>query len=309
MRRLNLIRNHLNSYSTKNVSVIKNIETPDFLNKGNLKGKTLFITGASRGIGLAIALKAAKDGANIAIVAKTASENKKLPGTIYSAADEIIAAGGKALPIQCDIRDEESVRKAVNLTVETFGGIDILVNNASAISLTNTEETDMKRFDLMMSINTRGTFLCSKLCIPYLKKSSNPHILTLSPPLKDNLLEKWFKPNVAYTTAKFGMSLIVLGLAGELKDHKISVNALWPRTSVATMAVKNMIGESLMKFSRKPEILADAAYYIITSDSSKHTGNFLIDDEVLAGVGIHDLSSYNIDPKLSQFDLAPDYFC
>lgn len=306
MHRLKLIKNHL---SNKSINIIKSVETPDLTPKGNLKGKTIFITGASRGIGLAIALRAAKDGANIAIVAKTATENKKLPGTIYTAADQIIAAGGKALPIQCDIRDEESVRKAVELTFQTFGGIDILVNNASAISLTNTEDTDLKRFDLMMSINTRGTYLCSKLCLPYLKKSSNAHILTLSPPLKDNIHEKWFKPHVAYSTAKFGMSLIVLGLSGELKDYKISVNALWPRTAVATMAVKNMVGDSLMNFSRKPEILADAAYYILTSDSTKSTGNFFIDDEVLAGAGIYDLTSYNVDPKISQFELAPDFFC
>jgi len=287
---------------------MKSVETVELIPKGDLKNKTLFITGASRGIGLAIALRAARDGANIAIVAKTVKEHKTLPGTIYSAADEIEKAGGKALAIQCDIRDEESVKKAIELTVKTFGGIDILVNNASAISLTNTEETDLKRFDLMMSINTRGTFLCSKHCIPYLKKSSNPHILTLSPPLNDTIKEKWFKPHVAYSISKYGMSLCVLGLAGELENDRISVNALWPRTTIATMAIKTFVGDSMMKLSRKPEIMADAAYYILTSDSSKSTGKFYIDDEVLSGVGINDLSIYAVDPGKKDYELAPDLF-
>ena len=229
----------------------------------SLKGKTLFITGASRGIGLAIGLRAARDGANVAVVAKTAEPNPKLPGTIYTAAKEIDDAGGRGLPIMCDIRFEDQIAAAVAKTVETFGGIDILVNNASAISLTNTEHTPMKRYDLMHQINTRGTFACSQACLPHLKKAANPHILNLSPPL--NMEERWFAPHVAYTMAKFGMSMCVLGMAGELRSLGIAVNALWPRTTIATAAVKNLLGgESSIRGSRKPEIMGDAAYAILT---------------------------------------------
>jgi citronellol/citronellal dehydrogenase len=288
---------------------MKNVDPIELEQCGNLKGKTLFITGASRGIGLEIAKRAAQDGANIAIVAKTVTNNPKLPGTIYSAADEIKQLGGNALPIQCDIRDEESVKKAVELTVKTFGGIDILVNNASAISLTPTLETDMKRFDLMLGINTRGTFMCSKYCIPHLKKSSNPHILNISPPLSNNIEEKWFKNHVAYSIAKYGMSLCVLGMAGELKEHKIGVNALWPRTTIATAAVKNLLGgDPLVNVSRKPTILSDAAYLILTSKSNKTTGNFFVDDEVLSSNGVKDFSIYNVKSDLPQTELAPDFF-
>ncbi len=226
-----------------------------------LSGKTLFITGASRGIGLAIGLAAARDGANVAIAAKTAEPNPKLPGTIYSAAEEIEKAGGRALPLTVDVRDEAQVRAALEKTAETFGGLDIVVNNASAISLTNSQATDMKRFDLMHQINARGTFLTSKLAVPFLEKSANPHILMLSPPL--DLKEKWFAGHTAYSMAKYGMSLVVLGLAGELRSKGIAVNALWPRTTIATAAVKNLLGgEALMRASRTPEILADAARLI-----------------------------------------------
>src|SRR4030095_7757877 len=245
----------------------------------SLRGKTLFITGASRGIGLAIGLRAARDGANVAIVAKTAEPNPKLPGTIFTAAKEIEAAGGKGLPLACDIRFEDQVAAAVKKTVETFGGIDILVNNASAISLTGTESTEMKRYDLMHGINTRGTFLCSKVCIPHLKKAQNPHVLNISPPL--NMETKWFAPHVAYTMAKFGMSLCVLGMAGEFKQAGIAFNALWPRTTIATAAIQNLLGgDQMMKASRKPEIMGDAAYVIFNRPARECTGNFFIDDEV-----------------------------
>ncbi len=270
----------------------------------SLRGKTLFITGASRGIGLAIALRAAKDGANVAVVAKTAEPNPKLPGTIFTAAKEIEEAGGKALPITCDIRFEDQVATAVAKTVETFGGIDILVNNASAISLTGTEQTDMKRYDLMHGINTRGTFLCSKLCIPHLKKAQNPHVLNLSPPL--NMETKWFAPHVAYTMAKFGMSMCVLGMAGEYKSAGIAFNALWPRTTIATAAVKNLLGgDTMVRASRKPEIMGDAAYVIFNRPARECTGNFFIDDEVLASSGKTDLSEYAVDPTQK---LMPDFF-
>src|SRR4051794_25584320 len=245
----------------------------------DLKGKTLFITGASRGIGKAIALRAAADGANVAIAAKTAEPNPKLPGTIYSAAEEIAAAGGRALPLQVDIRDEDQVLAAVARTVETFGGIDILVNNASAISLTPTLETPMKRFDLMWGVNARGTYLCSQACIPHLRKAANPHILTLSPPL--NLDPKWFEHHVAYTIAKYGMSLCVLGMAEEFKPDGIAVNALWPRTVILTAALAMLGGLTPPESCRKPEIMADAAHVILTRDSRGDTGNFYIDDEVL----------------------------
>jgi citronellol/citronellal dehydrogenase len=269
----------------------------------SLKGKTLFITGASRGIGLAIGLRAARDGANVAIAAKTSEPNPKLPGTIHTAAAEIDAAGGKGLALLCDIRYEEQVAAAVAKTVETFGGIDILVNNASAISLTSTEHTEMKRFDLMHGINTRGTFMVSKACIPHLKKAANPHILNLSPPL--NMETRWFAPHVAYTMAKFGMSMCVLGMAGEFKG-KIAVNALWPRSTIATAAIKNLLGgDAAMRGSRKPEIMGDAAHAIFMKPAAEFTGKFLIDDEVLKAEGKNDLSEYAVDPTA---DLLPDFF-
>ena len=270
----------------------------------NLKGKTLFVSGASRGIGLAIAKRAAQDGANIILAAKTAEEHPKLPGTIYTAADEVIESGGQALPIVCDIRDEEQVRQAVNSGVEEFGGIDICINNASAIQLTNTLQTDMKRYDLMHQINSRGTFLVSKTCLPHLLKSDNPHILNLSPPLDMN--PKWFGPHVAYTMAKYGMSLCVLGMAEEFKEQGVAVNALWPRTAIATAAIKNALGgDAIMSISRFPEIMGDAAYTILTKPSKEFTGNFCIDDTVLADNGVTDFSVYAEVP----FDqLAPDFF-
>ncbi len=270
----------------------------------SLRGKTLFITGASRGIGLAIGLRAARDGANVAIIAKTAEPNPKLPGTIFTAAKEIEEAGGKALPIACDIRYEEQVAAAVAKTVETFGGIDICVNNASAINLAGTEALDMKRYDLMHGINTRGTFLVSKLCIPHLKKAQNPHVLNLSPPL--NMETRWFAPHVAYTMAKFGMSMCVLGMAGEFKKDGIAFNALWPRTTIATAAVNNLLGgEQVMKGSRKPEIMGDAAYVIFNRPSRECTGNFFIDDEVMKSAGVTDLDKYAVDPSQKLF---PDFF-
>ncbi len=270
-----------------------------------LKGKTLFITGASRGIGLAIAKRAARDGANIAIAAKTTDPHPKLPGTIYSAAEEIEKEGGKALPCMVDIRDENQIAAAVQKTVETFGGIDILINNASAISLTNTVNTPMKRYDLMHGVNTRGTFACSQACIPHLKKSSNPHILMNSPPL--NMEERWFAPHVAYTMAKFGMSMCVLGLAGELRGDGIAVNAIWPRTVIATAAVQNLLGgDTTMKGARTPEIMADAAYAILTKPSREFTGNFCIDEEILKREGVTDFSKYQNVPGEP---LIPDFFC
>jgi citronellol/citronellal dehydrogenase len=270
----------------------------------SLKGKTLFISGGSRGIGLAIALRAARDGANVAIAAKTAEPHPKLKGTIYTAADEVRAAGGKALPILCDIREEAQVMTAVDRTVAEFGGIDICVNNASAISLTNTLMTDMKRFDLMMGINTRGTFMVSKYCIPHLKKAENPHVLMLSPPL--DMKTKWFEHSTAYTMAKFGMSMCVLGMAGELKHDGIAVNALWPRTTIATAAVGNLLGgDAMMRASRKPEIMADAAYAIFTRPSREFTGHFCIDDKVLYADGVRDFEPYRVDPSVQ---LMSDFF-
>jgi citronellol/citronellal dehydrogenase len=270
----------------------------------SLGGKTLFITGASRGIGKAIGLRAARDGANVAIAAKTAEPHPKLPGTIYSAAEEIEAAGGKALPLLCDIRSEDQIADAVARTVEKFGGIDILVNNASAISLTGTVSTPMKRYDLMHQINTRGTFACSQACIPHLKKAGNPHILNLSPPL--NMEARWFAPHVAYTMAKFGMSMCVLGMAEELRGAGIAVNALWPRTVIATAAVQNLLGgDASIQRSRKPEIMGDAAHVILTRPSREFTGNFCIDDDTLASAGVTDLSVYAYDPAAQ---LLPDFF-
>ncbi len=269
----------------------------------NLKGKTLFITGASRGIGLAIAKRAARDGANIAIAAKTDEPHPKLEGTIHTAADEIRAAGGQALPLVVDVREEEQVAAAIAKTVDTFGGIDVLVNNASAIQLTGTLSTDMRRYDLMHQINTRGTFLCSKLAVPHLKKAVNPHVLNLSPPL--NMEARWFAPHVAYTMAKFGMSMCVLGMAEEFADDGIAFNALWPRTAIATAAVNMLGGDAMMRASRKPEIMADAAYQIVTRPSRSFTGNFCIDDAVLAEAGVTDFSAYAVDPTAQ---LAPDFF-
>src|SRR5215472_11117444 len=263
----------------------------------SLKGKTLFITGASRGIGLAIALRAARDGANIAIAAKTTEPHPKLKGTIYTAADDIRAAGGKALPLVCDIRDEAQVIAAIEKTVAEFGRIDICINNASAISLTNSQGTDMKRFDLMMGINTRGTFMVSKYCIPHLKKAENPHILMLSPPL--DMKPKWFEHSTAYSIAKYGMSMCVLGLSAELKGAGIAVNALWPRTTIATAAIGNLLGgDTMMRASRTPEIMGDAAYVILTKPSREFTGRFCIDDKVLHESGVRDFEPYRVDPSV-----------
>ncbi len=270
----------------------------------DLKGKTLFITGASRGIGKAIAVRAARDGANVAVVAKTAEAHPKLPGTVFSAVEEIEAAGGKGLACITDIRFEEQVAEAVQKTVAMFGGIDILVNNASAISLTGTLETPMKRFDLMHQINTRGTFLCSQACLPELKKAKNPHILNLSPPL--NMEARWFGPHVAYTMAKFGMSMCVLGMAEEFRGDGIAVNALWPRTAIATAAVQNLLGgDTTMTRCRKPEIMADAAYYILTQPSRSFTGQFAIDEDVLRSAGVRNFDVY---ANLPGADLLPDFF-
>jgi len=270
----------------------------------SLSGKTLFITGASRDIGLAIGLRAARDGANVAIAAKTAEPHPKLAGTIYTAADEIGRAGGKALPLVVDVRDELTVKEALDKTAATFGGIDIVVNNASAISLTSAVATDMKRFDLMHQINTRGTFVVSKWAIPHLEKAKNPHILMISPPL--DMKEKWFAPHTAYSMAKFGMSLVVLGLAGELRPKGIAVNALWPRTVIATAAVKNLLGgDAVMRQSRKPEIMAEAAYAIFSRPARELTGRFLIDDNFLAESGETDFDKYRVDPSQS---LAQDFF-
>ncbi len=276
----------------------ENKETLHFPHRGGVGGQTILITGGSRGIGKAIALRLAKEGANIAIAAKTAEPHPKLEGTIYTAAKEIEALGVKVLAIQADIRDEEQIKNAVEETVKTFGGIDILINNASAINLSPAEQLESKRFDLMQGINIRGTFLMSQHCIPYLKKSSNAHILNLSPPL--NLNPKWFGNHVAYTMSKYGMSMIVLGLAEELKKYKIAVNALWPRTTIATAAVQNLLGgDFLIQKSRTPDIVADAAYYILSKPSAECTGNFFIDEELLAKEGITDLSKYAINPEQS----------
>jgi citronellol/citronellal dehydrogenase len=272
----------------------------------DLKGKTLLISGASRGIGLAIGLRAARDGANVAVLAKTAEPHPNLPGTIYTAAEDIEKAGGKALPLVTDIRHEDQVAAAVDETVKAFGGIDICVNNASAIQLTNTLSTEMKRFDLMHSINARGTFMVSKYCIPHLEKSDNAHILSLSPPLDMNA--KWFAGHVAYSLAKFGMSICMLGMAEELKPKGIAANALWPRTTIATAAVQNVLGEQLMRMSRTPEILADAAHLIFTKPAGEFTGNFVIDDTFLAEHGVSDFDKYRVDPtsKLQLDFFVPD---
>ena len=268
-----------------------------------LKGKTLFITGASRGIGLAIGVRAARDGANVVIAAKTDAPNPKLPGTIHSAAEEITKAGGNALACVVDVRDENQIAAAILKTVDQFGGIDVLINNASAISLTGTLETPMKRFDLMHQINTRGTYACSQACIPHLLKAEIPHILNISPPLA--MQERWFAPHVAYTMAKFGMSMCVLGMAGEFRG-RIGVNALWPRTAIATSAVQNLLGgDAIMQRSRKPEIMADAAYAILTRDAKTTGGNFYLDDDVLRAEGVTDLDKYSVVPGS---ELLEDFF-
>src|SRR5918995_1267195 len=269
----------------------------------SLKDKTLFITGASRGIGLAIGLRAARDGANVVIAAKTAEPHAKLPGTVYTAAQEVETAGGRALPLVVDVRDEAAVREGIDKAVAAFGGLDIVVNNASAISLTPTPQTDMKRFDLMHQINTRGTYMVSKFAIPHLEKASNPHILMLSPPL--DMSERWFAPHLAYSLAKYGMSLCVLGLAGELRSRGIAVNALWPRTTIATSAIRNLLGgDAIMRASRSPEIIADAAYALFNKPARSITGQFLIDDVFLAREGVTDFERYRIDPSVP---LAPDF--
>ena len=270
----------------------------------SLAGKTLFITGASRGIGLAIALRAARDGANVAIAAKTEKPHPKLVGTIYTAAEEIERAGGKALALIVDVRDEATVKDALTRTAARFGGIDIVVNNASAVSLSPVADTEMKRFDLMHQINARGTFVVSKYSIAYLEQAANPHILMISPPL--DMKEKWFAPHTAYSMAKFGMSLVVLGLAGELRHKGIAVNALWPRTVIATAAVRNLLGgDAMIARARKPEIMADAAYAVFSKPAREFTGRFLIDDNFLAENGVRDFDRYRIDPAQQ---LAPDFF-
>jgi citronellol/citronellal dehydrogenase len=269
-----------------------------------LAGKTLFVTGASRGIGLAIAVAAARDGANVAVAAKTAAPHPKLPGTIHTAAAEIEQAGGKALPLAVDVRDEAAVKAAIEQTVAAFGGLDIVVNNASAIQLGESQATEMKRFDLMHQVNARGAFMVSKYAIPHLEKAANPHILMLSPPL--GMKEDWFAPCTAYAMAKFGMSLAVLGLAGELRRKGIAVNALWPRTTIATAAVDNLLGgDAIMRASRTPEIVADAARLIFLKDARSFTGHFLIDDTFLFENGVTDFERYRVDPSIA---LMPDFF-
>ena len=270
----------------------------------DLNQKTLFITGASRGIGKAIALRAARDGANIAVVAKTSEPHPKLPGTVHTAVEEIEQAGGQALGCITDVRFEDQIQAAVEATVARFGGIDMLVNNASAISLSGTAETPIKRFDLMHQVNTRGTFIASQKCFPHLARSNNPHILNISPPL--NLTAKWFAPHVAYTMSKYGMSMCVLGMAEEFRGQGIAVNALWPRTAIATAAIANLLGgEEALKRCRQPAVMADAAYAILTRNSADCTGNFFIDDDVLQSEGVHDFSSYSDADAES---LMPDFF-
>jgi citronellol/citronellal dehydrogenase len=270
----------------------------------SLKGRTLFITGASRGIGLAIALRAARDGANIAIAAKTKEPHPKLAGTVFTAAEEVTKAGGQALPLVVDVRDEAQVKAAIDAPIARFGGLDIVVNNASAVSRTPVAETEMRRFDLMHQINTRGTFMVCKYAIPHLAKADNPHILMNSPPL--DIREKWFAGSTAYSIAKFGMSLVVLGLAGELRAQGIAVNALWPRSTIATAAIKNLLGgDRVMRMSRTPEIMAEAAYRIFAKPAKTFTGNFLIDDSFLYGEGVTDFDRYRVDPNEA---LAPTFF-
>jgi citronellol/citronellal dehydrogenase len=270
----------------------------------DLKGKTLFITGSSRGIGKAIAVRAARDGANVVIAAKTTQPHPKLPGTVHTAAEEVRAAGGQALACVVDVRSEEQIQSAVAHAVERFGGIDILVNNASAISLTKTPATPMKRFDLMQQVNVRATFACAQACLPHLQRAANPHILTLSPPL--NLDPKWFGPHLAYSLSKFGMSLCVLGLADECREAGIAVNALWPRTIIATAAIQNLLGgDEAMRHARQPAIMADAAWHILTRPSRECTGHFFIDEEILRQAGICNFDSYAVTPGAK---LIPDLF-
>lgn len=274
------------------------------ISMSDLKGKTLFITGASRGIGKEIALRAARDGANICVVAKTVEPTPRLEGTIHTAAEEVREAGGGALPLGVDIRFEEQVRGAVERAVERFGGIDILVNNASAINLTGTLRTEMKRYDLMHGVNTRGTFLCSQACLPHLLKAANPHILNISPPL--NMEARWFAPHVAYTMAKFGMSMCVLGMAEEFREQGVAVNALWPRTAIATAAVRNLLGgEAAVERCRQPEVMADAAHHILTRPSRETSGNFFIDEDVLRAAGVTDFDRYAVSPNTKLID---DFF-
>ena len=273
----------------------------------SLKGKTIFMSGGSRGIGLAIAIRAAQDGANIAIAAKTAEPHPKLPGTIYTAAEEIEKAGGQALPVVCDIRNEEMVQAAIDAAAEKFGGIDICVNNASAISMTGTEATSMKRYDLMNQVNARGTFLLSKLCLPHLRKSDNPHILNLSPPL--DMSPKWFKNHTAYTMAKYGMSMCTLGMSEEFRKDGIAVNSLWPLTAIDTAAVRNVLGgDAMAKMSRTPEILSDAAHIVLTKDAKSFTGQFVVDEVILREQGITDFSKYSpgYDGPLAGDFFVPD---
>ncbi|MFT4651405.1 MAG: citronellol/citronellal dehydrogenase [Porticoccaceae bacterium] len=273
----------------------------------DLSGKTLFISGASRGIGLAIAKRAAADGANIAIAAKTAEPHPKLSGTIYTAAEEIRKAGGQALPLLVDVRYEDQVEAAMEKTAAEFGGIDILINNASAINLASTESVSMKAYDLMHNVNTRGTFLCSQKAVPYLRRAENPHVLNLSPPL--NMEIRWFQNHVAYSMAKYGMSMCVLGMSSEFKRDGIAFNALWPRTAIATAAVANHLGGDMMMVrSRTVEIMADAAHIVLTRNSREFTGNFCIDDDVLASEGVTDLNHYQVDPALDITELLPDFF-
>ena len=277
----------------------------NMINTGKLAGRTIFITGASRGIGKCIALKAAKDGANIVIAAKTAEPHPKLPGTIYTAAKEIEQMGGKALPCIVDVRDEAQVVSAVENAVNKFGGIDVVINNASAISLTGTLQTDMKRYDLMNTINARGTFLVSKVCLPYLLKSSNPHIVNISPPL--SMKPIWFKNHVAYTISKFGMSMCALGMAEEFKENGVAVNAVWPKTAIHTAAIEMLSGPDSSDFSRKPEIMGDAVYALISKDSRSITGQFLIDEEILKQEGITDFTEYACNPA-NKDKLMLDFF-
>jgi citronellol/citronellal dehydrogenase len=270
-----------------------------------LRGRTVFITGASRGIGKAIALRAARDGANVVVASKTTVPHPKLPGTIYTAAEDIEAAGGRALAVPTDIRDEADVDRAVQQAVETFGGIDILVNNASAISLTATLDTPMKRFDLMHQVNTRGTFLCTQKCVPYLQRAENPHVLNISPPL--NLDPRWFAPHLAYTIAKYGMSLCVLGMSEEFRADGIACNALWPRTAIATAAIAYIAGAETLRLTRTPDIMADAAHAILTRDARASTGHFFIDDDVLREAGVNDFSMYRQE-GVAEDALMPDFF-
>jgi citronellol/citronellal dehydrogenase len=273
----------------------------------SLAGKTLFITGASRGIGKAIALRAARDGANVVVAAKTIEPHPKLPGTIYSAAEEIAQAGGQALAVPMDVRDEAQVEAAVAQAVSRFGGIDVLVNNASAISLTGTLETPMKRFDLMHQVNVRGTYLCSQKTIPHLKRAANPHILNLAPPLESTLQARWFAPHVGYTMAKYGMTLCALGMAEEFRGDGIAVNALWPRTAIDTEAIRLIAGQDARRFTRSADIMADAAHWIVTRPSREYSGRFVIDEEALREAGVTDLSRYN-PPGVSDGELMKDFF-